>query len=64
VSVDKKMGSPLNEWYIVNVLICAHLSSKEAYGTYCLCSITQLLRILGIVKIFSHVNAQTVLWWL
>jgi len=33
-------------------------------GTYCVCSIMQLFRLLGIVKIFSHVNAQTVLWWL
>ena len=57
VSVDKKMSSPHNEWYIGNVLICAHFSSKLAYGTYCLNSITQLFRL-------SHVNAQTVHWWL
>jgi len=49
VSVDKKMIFPLNEWYIGNVLICAHFSSKQAYGTYCLCSITQLFWLLGIV---------------
>ena len=52
MSVDKKMISPLNEVYIGNVLVCAHLSSKLAHGTYCLCSITQLFRLLGIVKIF------------
>jgi len=62
VSVDKKMSYPHNEWYIGNVLVCAHFSSKLANGTYCLCSITQLFRLLGRVKIFSHVNAQTVLW--
>jgi len=62
VSVDKKMISPHNEWYFGNVLVCAHFSSKLAHGTYCLCSITQLFRLLGIVQIFSHVNAQTVLW--
>ena len=33
VSMDKKMISPLNEYYIGNVLICAHFSSKQAYGT-------------------------------
>jgi len=43
--VDKKMISPQNEWYIGNVLV----SSKLAHGTYCLCSITHLLRLLGIV---------------
>jgi len=53
---------PHNEWYIGNVLVCAHVSLKQAYGTYCLCSIMQLFRLLGIVYIFSHVNAQTVLW--
>ena len=62
MSVDKKMISPQNEWYIENVLVCTHFSSKLAHGTYCLCSITQLLRLLGIVLIFPHVNAQTVLW--
>ena len=36
------------EWYIRNVLVCAHFSSKQAHGTYCLCSITQLFRLLGI----------------
>ena len=56
------MISPNNEWYIGNVLVCAHFSSKLAHGTYCLCSMTQLFRHLGIVLIFSHVNAQTVLW--
>jgi len=49
VSVDKKMISPHNEWYIGNVLVCAHFSSKLAYGIYCLCSITQLFRLLGVV---------------
>ena len=49
VSVDKKMISPHNEWYIGNVLVCAHFSSKLAHGTYCLCSITQLFRLLGTV---------------
>ena len=49
VSMNKKMISPHNEWYIGNVLVCAHLSSKLAHGTYCLCSITQLFRLLGIV---------------
>jgi len=33
--VDKKMISPHNEWYIGNVLVCAHFSSKLARGTYC-----------------------------
>jgi len=59
------MISPHNEWYIGNVLVWAHFSSKLAHGTYYVCSITQLFRLLGIVKIFfSYVNAQTVLWWL
>ena len=49
VSMDKKMISPHNEWYIGNVLVCAHFSSKQARGTYCLCSIMQLFRLLGIV---------------
>ena len=35
VSMDKKMISPHNEWYIGNVLVCAHFSSKLAHGTYC-----------------------------
>ena len=48
VSVDKKMISPHNEWYIGNVLVCAHFTSKLAHDTYCLCSIMQLLRRLGI----------------
>ena len=64
MSVDNKRISPYNEWYIGNVLVCAHFSSKLAHGTNCVCSITQLFRLLGIVYIFSHVNAQTVLWWL
>jgi len=64
VSVDKKIISLHNEWYIGNVLICAHFSSKLAHGTYCLCYITQLFRLLGIFLIFSHINAQSVLWWL
>jgi len=62
VSVDKKMIFPHNELYIGNVLVCAHFSSKLAHGTYCLCSITQLFRLLGIVYMFPHVYAQTVLW--
>ena len=36
-------------WYIGNVLVCAHFSSILAHGTYCLCSITQVFRLLGIV---------------
>ena len=31
VSVDKKMISSHNEWYIGNVRVCAHFSSKQAY---------------------------------
>jgi len=49
MSMDKKMIPPQNEWYIGNVLVCAHFSSKLAHGTYWVCSITQLLRLLGIV---------------
>jgi len=49
MSVDKKKISPHNEWYIGNVLVCTHFSSKLAHGTYCLCCITQLFRLLGIV---------------
>jgi len=56
------MISPHNEWYIGNVLVSAHFSSKQAHGTYCLCSFMQLFRLLGKVKIFPHVYAQTVLW--
>ena len=48
-TVDKKMIPPHNEWYIGNVLVCAHFSSKLAHDTYCLCSITQLFKLLGIV---------------
>jgi len=44
------MISPHNEWYNGNVLVSAHFSSKLAHGTYCLRSITQLFRLLGIVK--------------
>jgi len=62
VYVDKKMISPHNEWYIGNVLVSAHFSSKLAHGNYFICTITQLFRLFGIVLIFSHVNAQTVLW--
>ena len=47
VSVDKKIISPNNEWYIGNVWVCAHFSSKQAHGTYCLYSFTQLFRLLG-----------------
>ena len=32
VSVDKKLVSPHNEWYIGNVLVSAHFSSKLAHG--------------------------------
>jgi len=46
------MSSPHNEWYIGNVLICAHFPSKLAHGTFCFSSITQLFRLLGIVYIF------------
>jgi len=46
------MFSPHTEWYIGNVLVCAHFSLKLAHGTYCLCSISQLFRLLGIVYIF------------
>jgi len=28
------MISPHNEWYIRNVLVCAHFSSKLAHGTF------------------------------
>ena len=54
MSVDKKLISSYIEWYmyIGNILVCAHLSSNLAHGTYCLCSITQLFRLLGIVNIF------------
>jgi len=45
----QKMISPHNEWYIGNVLVYAHFSSKQAHGAYCLCSFTQLFRLLGIV---------------
>jgi len=46
---EQKMISPHNEWYIGNILGCALLSSKLAHGIYCLCFITQLFRLLGIV---------------
>jgi len=49
MSMDKKMIFPHYEWYIGNVLVCAHFSSKLAHGTNWLCSITQLFRLLGIV---------------
>ena len=49
VSLDKKMISPHNEWYIENILICAHFSSKLAHCIYCVCSIAQLFRLLGTV---------------
>ena len=49
VSVDKKRITPHNEWYIGIVLVCAQFSSKLAHGTYCVCFITQLFRLLGIV---------------
>jgi len=45
VSMDKKRISPHNEWYIGNVLVCAHFSSKLAHGTYCVWPITQLFRL-------------------
>jgi len=32
VSVDTKMISPHNEWYIENVLVYAHFSSKLAFN--------------------------------
>jgi len=50
VSVEKKMISPHNELYIENVLVYAYFSSKLAHDTYCLRSITQLFRLLGIEK--------------
>ena len=50
--MDKKMISPHNEWYIGNALVCAHFSSKLTHGTYCLCSIMQLFRLLGIFRFF------------
>jgi len=34
VSVDKKMISPENEWYIGNVLVFAKFPLKQAHGTY------------------------------
>ena len=48
--MDKKMIFPHTEWYIGNVLVCAHFSSTLTHGTYCLRSITQLFRLSGIVK--------------
>jgi len=49
------------KWFplIVNgILVCAHFSSKQSHGTYCLCSITQLFRLLGVVKYFPcYINA-------
>ena len=33
MSMDKKMISPPYEWYIGNVLVCAHFSSKQSHGT-------------------------------
>jgi len=44
-----------------NVLVCALFSPKLAHGTYCLCSITQLLRLLEIVYMCSRVNAMVTL---
>jgi len=52
------MISPHNEWYIENVLVCAHFSLKLAHDTYCLSSITQLFRLLGIVEIFPMLNPK------
>jgi len=46
------MISPHNEWYIGNVVVCAHFSLKLAHGTYCVCSITQLFILLGIYYFF------------
>jgi len=43
------MISHHNEWYIGNVLVCAHISVKLAHGAYCLRSITKIFRLLGIV---------------
>jgi len=45
VSVDKKMISPHNEWYIENALVRAYFSLKLEHGSNCLCSITQLFRL-------------------
>ena len=45
----RKWFSSHNEWYIGHFLVCANFSSKLAHGTYCLCSITELFRLLGIV---------------
>ena len=52
MSVDKKIISPHNAWYIGNFLVCAQFSSKLAHGTYCLCFIKKLFRLLGIVWFF------------
>ena len=39
------MISPYNEWYIENVLVCEHFSSKLAHGTYYLFSIMKLFTL-------------------
>ena len=45
VSVDKKMISLPNEWYIENAMVCEHFRLKLAHGIYCLCSIMWLFRL-------------------
>jgi len=48
VSVDKKMISPHNEWYNWKCSgMCTFFFKTSTW--YCLCSITQLFRLFGIV---------------
>jgi len=57
------MISPLNEWYIGNVLVCAHFSSNLTHGTYCLCMLYYaVIETFRDSLDFPHVNAQAVLW--
>jgi len=45
LSPSARKWFPLKEWYIGNVLVCAHFSPNLAHGTYCFCSITRLFRL-------------------
>jgi len=59
--MDTKMSSLNNEWFIGNVLVCAHFSAKLPHNTLFM---LHYAVIYTFRDIFDCFNAQTVLWLL
>jgi len=52
------MISPHNEWYIGNVLVCAHFSSKLEHGTYFYALLRSYLDFLGKCRFFPMLMSK------